>query len=147
MQQYTFKGLKFNGYSFMDIFGGDLVDFWDGFSGKGGAFDINSSLYSTAGTTNIGDAYKNTGASFLFVIDPERGNQCPLIPGSNYSPGGPAQGDDMPRWKSCVPGDSGHKSRIQTLLRGCNPSNFQWRTEYEFPPLPQMEPIGGVEFY
>ena len=135
---HSFRGLEFNGYSFMNIFGGDLLNFWTGFG-----LDQNSPLYSTAGTTNIGSPYKNTGCSFLFVLDPDLGDLCEWPDGCTVIP---SNSQHPPYQSGCIEANKDNKGRIQTLLRGCSPSNFQWREEYNIPPLPQMEPY-GVEFY
>jgi len=156
--QRTFRGLEFFGFSFLEIFGQPLIDHWGGenpvANADGETFNPNEPLYSTAGTTNIRNPYKNTGASFLFVIDAN-----PIVPDYdtdarvtgdeiNQHYQDPPDPDDSPEYGSSFRGPSVQsgrlgRSRIQTLLRGRNPAPLQIYPEV---PVPEMEDF-GVEFY
>jgi len=70
-----YKGLKFTGIEYMQIDGAILKN----------SLGITDPLFTTGGSETMTGSYKNSGASFLFVIDPD-----PAIPGTlEASQGGP----------------------------------------------------------
>ena len=59
--QETFRGLRFNGASYLQLDGNEIVEYEDIFAG--------TPLFSTGGTEMMRGDYKKSGATFVFVID------------------------------------------------------------------------------
>jgi len=71
----TYQGLKFKGTEYMEIEGRTVTD----------AYGLTEPLFSTAGTGLMDNPYKNTGASFLFVLHSDIPEHDQLI-SADYDP-------------------------------------------------------------